>query len=120
MIQVQADKSRQLLRLEFSQRVGADEMKSYSEKLHALVAELQPGFRLLSDLSQLESMDKACVPYIEQNMDLFREKGITEVVRVIPDPQKDIGLNILSVFHYSRDIRIVTCESMAEAEELLK
>ena len=44
--------------------------------------------------------------------------GVAEVVRVIPDPQKDIGLNILSVFHYSRRVRIVTCESLAEAEEL--
>ena len=94
-------------------------MQSYSETVRKLVSEMQPGFRLLTDLSQLESMDRACIPYIEGNMDMFREKGVAEVVRVIPDPQKDIGLNILSVFHYTRDVRIVTCESLAEAEEML-
>jgi len=83
------------------------------------VSELQPGFRLLTDLSHLKSMDKACLPYIKANMDLFREKGVSEVVRVIPDPQKDIGFNVLSIFHYGRDIRIVTCASFKEAEELL-
>lgn len=119
MIQAQADKSRQLLRISFSQHVGPDEAKSYSETVRALVSELQPGFRLLTDLTELESMDIAAVPYIERLMDLFREKGIAEVVRVIPDKQKDIGFNILSVFHYGREVRIVTCESVAEAEELL-
>lgn len=119
MIQVQADKSRQLLRITFSQHVGAEEMLSHAETVRALVSDLQPGFRLLTDMTELESMDRACVPHLKQNMDLFREKGVAEIIRVIPDPQKDIGLNILSVFHYGRDVRIVTCENLAEAEELL-
>jgi hypothetical protein len=118
MIQAQADKPRQLLRIRFSQHVGPEEVRSYSETVRALVAELQPGFRLLTDLSQLVSMDVACVPHIGRMMDLFRENGVAEVVRVIPNPQKDIGFNILSVFHYSRDVRIVTCESLAEATKL--
>jgi hypothetical protein len=37
------------------------------------------------------------------------------VVRIIPDPRKDIGLSIMSVFHYRRGVRIVTCETLAEA-----
>jgi hypothetical protein len=41
------------------------------------------------------------------------------VVRVIPDPQKDIGLNILSLFHYRRRVRIVTCKTLAEAMKAL-
>src|ERR1041384_3523551 len=114
MIQAQADKSRQLLQVSFSQHVGPEETKAYSETISALVSELQPGFRLLTDMTALESMDAKTVPYIERLMDLFTEKGIAEVVRVIPDKQKDIGFNILSIFHYGRDVRIVTCESLAE------
>jgi hypothetical protein len=41
------------------------------------------------------------------------------VVRVIPDPTKDIGLNILSVFHYRHRVRVVTCQTMEEAARLL-
>jgi hypothetical protein len=41
------------------------------------------------------------------------------VVRVIPDPHKDIGLNILSLFHYRRGVRIVTCETLEEAMRAL-
>jgi hypothetical protein len=37
------------------------------------------------------------------------------VVRVVPDPRKDIGLNILSQFHYGPQIKLVTFESLAKA-----
>jgi hypothetical protein len=52
-------------------------------------------------------------------MDLCNKHGIEMVVRVIPDPQKDIGLNILSLFHYRRRVRIVTCKTLAEAMRAL-
>jgi hypothetical protein len=48
-------------------------------------------------------------------MDLCDKKGAAAVVRVIPDPQKDIGLNIMSIFHFRRRVRISTCETMEEA-----
>jgi hypothetical protein len=37
------------------------------------------------------------------------------VARVMPDPHKDIGLNILSQFHYSPDIPITTFDTLADA-----
>jgi hypothetical protein len=42
------------------------------------------------------------------------------VVRVIPDPHRDIGLQIMSYFHYSGDVQILTCQTLAEAEEILR
>jgi hypothetical protein len=33
----------------------------------------------------------------------------------MPDPHKDIGLNILSQFHYGRDVTITTFETLADA-----
>jgi hypothetical protein len=42
------------------------------------------------------------------------------VVRVIPDPHRDIGLQIMSYFHYKGDVRIVTCETLAEAAKTLR
>ena len=52
-------------------------------------------------------------------MDMCNEKGVEMVVRLIPDPHKDIGLNIMSLFHYRRRVRLVTCETLAEAMKIL-
>ena len=43
------------------------------------------------------------------------EKGVASVTRVIPDPHKDIGLNILSQFHYGPEIEIATFQTLADA-----
>ena len=52
-------------------------------------------------------------------MDMFNEKGVSEIIRIIPDPRRDIGLQIMSYFHYRGDVRIVTCETVDEAMNLL-
>jgi hypothetical protein len=52
-------------------------------------------------------------------MDLCDQHGVGLVIRVIPDPAKDIGLNILSIFHYPHHPRTVTCKAMNEAARLL-
>ena len=119
MYKVESDKSRNLLRISFSKRVGPDEMKLCVEQVRAHLAKLPPGFRLLTDLSALESMDVGCVPHLEDSMDACNKSGVSKVVRVIPDPKKDIGLKILSIFHYRRRIKIMTCETLAEAMKIL-
>ncbi len=119
MVQVEVDKSKNLLKIRNAQRVGSDDTKRVEEKLPTLLADARPGFRLLTDLSSLESMDVACVPYIKRMMDLCNKKGVEMVVRVIPDPHKDIGLNILLLFHYRRRVRIVTCKTLEEAMKVL-
>ena len=119
MFQVEIDKSKNLLKISYAQHVGPEDTKGVVEKVPMLLPDLRPGFRLLTDMSSLESMDLACVPYIKQLMDLCNKHGIEMVVRVIPDPQKDIGLNILSLFHYRRRVRIVTCETLEEAMNAL-
>jgi hypothetical protein len=37
------------------------------------------------------------------------------VVRVIPEPGRDIGMNILTVFHYPHRPRVVTCQNLTAA-----
>jgi len=119
MFQVEVDKSRNLLRINYAQHVGPEDTKGVEERVPTLLPELRPGFRLLTDLSGLESMDLACVPYIKRMMDRCNQIGVEMVVRVIPDPHKDIGLNILSLFHYRRQVKIVTCETLEEAMNVL-
>jgi anti-anti-sigma regulatory factor len=76
---------------------------------------LQPGFLLLADLSTLESMDASCAPELGAIMDLCSAKGVSAVVRVIPDRSKDIGLNLISRFHLHPKVKTQTYESLAEA-----
>jgi hypothetical protein len=119
MYTAELDKSKRLLKIIYAQRVEPEEVKRCAEELPALLSELEPGFRLLTDFSGLESMDLACAPQIARLMDLCNERGIEMVMRVITDPHKDIGLNIMSLFHYGRGVRIVTCDTLEEAMKVL-
>lgn len=120
MFHAEATKTKNLLKIHYSGRVGPGEAQKCSHELPGLLAELEQGFRLLTDMSTLEEMDLACLPYVKAMMDLCNTKGVTLVVRVIPDPHKDIGMNILSPFHYRHDVRIVTCETLDEALQILE
>ena len=119
MFQAEIDKSANLFKISYAQHVGPEDTERVEKHAQMLLADLRPGFRLLTDMRGLESMDLACVPYIKRMMDLCNKRGIEMVVRVIPDPHKDIGLNILSLFHDRRGVRIVTCTTLEEAIKAL-
>jgi anti-anti-sigma regulatory factor len=108
-----------LLEIRYGGSVSAQDCETGLDRLRSELAKLETGFRVLVDLSQLESMDVSCAPFIEKAMDLCNEKGAITVVRVIPDPRRDIGMAIMSMFHYRGDVQIVTCQSLAEADEIL-
>ena len=115
MIEASVDKTENLLKVAYLGKVEPEEAKRSLGEVQGMVIQMQPGFRLLTDLRALDRMDIGCVPYIEEVMDLCDDKGITMVVRIIPDPHKDIGLSIMSLFHYHRGVRIVTVETIEEA-----
>ena len=119
MFQIKFDKTENLLTVVYSQQVTPEETARCEQELRVLLADQKTGFCLLTDLSGLESMALACGEYIKRVMDFLDEKGVNRVVRVIPDPRKDIGLNIMSLFHYRPGVRIVTCETMEEAMSVL-
>ena len=60
-------------------------------------------------------MDLSCSPLIAHIMEICNAAGVSEVVRIIPDPTPDIGLQIMSFFHYRNDVYIRTVASAAEA-----
>ena len=120
MFKVEADKPKNLLIMTFSGHVSSEDLKKQEEGVKTLLTELRPGFRLLTDLTPLESMDPGCLSYVSRNMDRMSKRGVSQVVRVIPDPHKDIGLNILSIFHYPRRTRIATYENLKEAMAALE
>jgi anti-anti-sigma regulatory factor len=113
------DEGTNLLTIRFTGQVDAEQAQRGVTDCEIATKKLRPGFRLLTDLSGLEQMDLACVPHIKRVMDLCDKAGVELVVRVIPDPHKDIGFNILSLFHYAKRVRIVTCETLEEAKKIL-
>ncbi len=114
-----SNQAKQLLCLTYASRVSPEELQRGHEDVRVLLAGLSPGFRLLVDLSQVESIDLDCAPEIGRLMDMTDQAGVGLVVRVIPDPDKDIGMNILAVFHYPHHPRIVTCDNLTEAMRAL-
>jgi len=114
-----SNKLKRLVCVSLIQQVRIEELQRGIADVAALLDDLPSGFRLLVDLGHLESMENGSATEIGRVMELFDQKGVELIVRVIPDPTKDIGLNILSLFHYRSRPRTVTCETMSEAVEQL-
>ena len=119
MFKVEADKSRKLLEIAYAGEVDVTAAKQCVDRVELLLAGLESGFTLLNDLSELGKMDVNCAPHMARSMELCKKAGVARVVRIIPDPRKDIGLSILSAFHYPSTIQIITCETREEALKLL-
>jgi anti-anti-sigma regulatory factor len=120
VISFEANIPKKLLEIRYEGVIQAEETEKGLEQLRASLGRLETGFRVLVDLTALELMDMKCAPFVEKAMDLCNEKGASIVVRVIPDPHRDIGMAVMSIFHYGGDVRIFTCETLGQAEELLR
>ena len=119
MYSVEIDRSKRLLVISALQQVTAEQAKLAAKQVRELVRDVAPGFRVLADFRWLESMDSAAAPHVASIMDTLAEKGVSSVTRVMPDPHKDIGLNILSQFHYGPEIQIAAFETLADALQSL-
>lgn len=119
MYSVEIDRSKRLLVISVLQQVTAEQAKLATQQVSELLHDTEPGFRVLADFRWLESMDSTAAPHVAKIMDVLAEKGVASVTRVMPDPHKDIGLNILSQFHYGPEIQISTFETLADALQSL-
>ena len=119
MFSVEIDKSKRLLVISVAAHVTAAEVKEAAQKVREIVEDVSPGFRLLTDFRWLDSMDGSAAHYIAEIMDAVAAKQVGTIVRVIPDPHKDIGLNILSQFHYGPKVHALTFQSFADALQSL-
>ena len=115
MYTIDLDQLKRLLVITAAQHVTPEQVKAVAERVREVLKDVAPGFRVLADFRWLESMDSAAAPHVAQIMETLTEKGVASVARVMPDPHKDIGLNILSQFHYAPEIEIATFETLADA-----
>jgi hypothetical protein len=119
MYAVELDQSKRLLVISAAQRVTAEQARQAGEQVRDLLQDVAPGFRVLADFRWLESMDPATARHVAEMMDALAQKKVASVTRVMPDPHKDIGLNILSQFHYGPEIQITTFQTLADALQSL-
>jgi len=115
MILVTQNRSLRLLCISYVGVVTADDLRRCRQEIETQATELGAGFTMLVDLTPLTAMDAECVTEVGHNMEVVDRLGVELVVRVIPDVSKDIGMNILTVFHYQHRPRLVTCDNMADA-----
>src|SRR5438874_4937441 len=115
MYSIESDRSKRLLVISAAGQVTKKEVETVALRVRVMMKEMTPGFRVLTDFRWLERMEPAAAMHIAEIMDAVAEKEVGMVVRVIPDPHKDIGLNILSQFHYGPTTKLATFESLAEA-----
>jgi hypothetical protein len=116
---VLADPARNRVEIVFRGVIAAAEMRQYEEDVRGAIGQVRAEFHLLTDLSALTSMDAGCIPHMERSMDTINRGGVGRIVRVIPHTSKDIGLSIMSLFHYRHGLRIITCLTREEAEQAL-
>jgi anti-anti-sigma regulatory factor len=115
MYAVELDRSKRLLVISAAQTVTAEEANLAARRIREVLQDVAPGFHVSADFRWLESMDSAAARHIAEIMDALAEKGVASVTRVMPDPHKDIGFNILSQFHYGANVQIATFETLVDA-----
>lgn len=116
---VHLDEQANRLVIRYRGRVGPAEVERCAEEVQLALRKISQGFHLLVDLTDLEFMDMMCAPHIVKIMDYCNAAGVAVAARVIPDRARDIGLQIISYFHYGPEVRIVTCASVDEAQRAL-
>ena len=119
MYAVEVDQTKRLLVISAAGRVTIEEVREAAQRVREMTKDAEPGFRVLTDFRWMESMDPAAARHVAEIMDALAGKKVGLVIRVVPDPHKDIGLNILSQFHYGGDIQIATFETLADALQSL-
>jgi hypothetical protein len=113
------NKPDKLLYLTYIGHVRTEELRRGRENATELLADLPAGFRIIADYERMDRMDTEAAQELGKLMEEADRRGVETIVRVIPDPSKDIGLNILAMFHYKRQLPMVTCKTMAEAAKTL-
>ena len=119
MYVVETDTTGRFVVISVAGHVTAAEAKEAAGRVRQSLENIEEGFVALADFRWLDSMQASAAQFIAEIMDAFAAKKVSAVVRVIPDPHKDIGLNILSHFHYGPEVRTITVTTMADAVQAL-
>jgi hypothetical protein len=119
MVSCSADQSGQFLSITCCSHVTAACVEGCRRDIRDQMKHLRPGFALLCDLTHIESMDTDCAQTLGALIELCSSREMGVAVWVIPDPSKDIGVNLISRFHLWQPVRMHTRPNLAEAVRCL-
>lgn len=119
MYKIETDVQRNTLEILMQGSFGYNDGRELVAELSRKIQELKPGFKLLTDLSKLRSMDIEAYKSIDEIMELCNAHKVSKIIRVITKDTRDIGFSIMSLFHYSQTVIIHTCDSLEEAKQEL-
>src|SRR5687768_14291501 len=120
MINVTCQNSCRAIVFEFVGRITLSDEPHVMAQLEKILPEQCQGFTILTDLTAVESWEANMQQAIKRVMDYLNQRGVSKIIRVIPDQQKDIGFNIMSIFHYSPEVQVMTVPTREEALARLK
>lgn len=115
MVLVELNREKNLLHITVSQSFDKKSGEECLASVKSCIKDLKPGFMLLTDLRDVRSVDLSVTPYVKETMEIFNKNKVSKVVRILPEPAEDFGLNIMSIFHYDSKIPIVSCKTFEEA-----
>jgi D-arabinose 1-dehydrogenase-like Zn-dependent alcohol dehydrogenase len=119
MVKLHYDNDQNVVVLEFEGNVDVAEARKSFDEMGKTIPQKGKGFRLLTDFSKLDTIDLSVKSFIEKAMELFKSQGVTEIIRVIPDPNMEVGMNLISTAHYPKNVKVHTVRSRQEAKKYL-
>ena len=120
MIKVSCQQSCQALVFEFIGQIKLSDEAPLMEQLEKILPEQCGNFTVLTDVSAVEGYEPNMQQAIKRVMDYLNSRGVRKIIRIIPDQEKDIGFSIMSIFHYSPGVQVLTMASREEALERLR
>lgn len=120
MIKVSYDGEHNTAIVEFQGNIDATQAEQFFLDVEKVLPKHAKGFKLLADFSSVETMELEVQRAIKKAMEFFNERGVTEILRVIPDPALEIGFNAMSASRYSKEVKVHTLRSRQEAQAHLR
>jgi len=115
-----ADAARNLLHLIVAGTLDKAAAKQLLEDVIKATSLLRQGFDVLSDFRDLKAIDREANRLVNDLMEFLTQQGVERVVRILPSEKENFGLSIMSIFHYGKDVRFVTCLNLEEAGKVLE
>lgn len=120
MIKLTHDKEINAFVISYQGSIDANHAEQLYSELLVLLPQGEKGFRVLVDFSEATSVSPEIKDSLKKIMDILNAQGVEEIIRIIPDPACDVGLSIMSIFHYSKNVKLITVSCREEAESRIK
>ena len=119
MYTISVDENENIISIKIEGGFNLEQADKAQNEIALILQKVKRGFTVLTDMSLLHEMSPESFKSISKTMDMFNAYGIARAIRVMPDISKDIGFNIMDMFHYSPDVKIRTFECMDKAREYI-